>query len=295
MTPNPTNFSAISRMFSSGVYRQLAEKGRSPLFSSLLRDTGLLSKDANFQTVSEAFETAFATLRKSGQRDEYIYRSALTHNILLGRHSLNTASLLTEFRTGSCKADLAILNGTSTVYEVKSERDSLNRLDNQLLNYRKVFAKIYVVVADQYVEQVVKKTTKDIGVMSLARWDRIKTIREAADRSHLICPATVFDSLRIAEAKEILTKLGIEVPELPNTKIHSAMRELFTTLDPATVHYEMVGTLKRTRSLAMLKDLLERLPASLQPAALSIQVRPSDHERLVNALRTPIDKALAWI
>ena len=112
-------------------------------------------------------------LRKAGQRDEYVYRAALTHNILLGRHSLNTASLLTEFRAGSCKADLAILNGTATVYEVKSERDSLTRLENQLLNYRKVFAKVYVIVAEQFLQQVIDKTTADIGIMSLATMPRI--------------------------------------------------------------------------------------------------------------------------
>lgn len=294
MKPTATNFSAVSRMFSSSVYRQLAEKGRSPLFSSLLRDTGLLSKDVAFNTVSEAFDTAFVMLRKAGQRDEYVYRAALTHNILLGRHSLNTASLLTEFRAGSCKADLAILNGTATVYEVKSERDSLTRLENQLLNYRKVFAKVYVIVAEQFLQQVIDKTTADIGIMSLARWDRIKTVREAEDRKNFVCPATIFDSLRTSEAKEILLKLGIEIPEVPNTKLYATMRDLFAGQDPATVHHEMVVTLKRTRNLAPLGALLDKLPASLRPAAISTQVRRSDHERLIKALQTPINQAIGW-
>lgn len=294
MKSTTTNFSALSRIFSSSVYRQLAEKGRSPLFSSLLKETGLLRKDVAFDTVSEAFDAAFALLRKAGQRDEYVYRAALTQNILLGRHSLNTASMLTEFRAGSCKADLAILNGTATVYEVKSERDSLTRLENQLLNYRKVFAKTYVVVAEQFVQQVIDKTTADIGIMSLARWDRIKTVREAVDQSNSVCPATIFDSLRITEAKAILLELGIETPEVPNTKLHAAMREIFANQDPATVHHEMVKTLKRTRNLAPLGALLNQLPVSLRPAALSIKVRPSDHERLINALKTPINKAIGW-
>lgn len=294
MKPTTTNFSAASRIFSSSVYRQLAEKGRSPLFSSLLRDTGLLSKDVALNTVSEAFDSVFAMLRKAGQRDEYVYRAALTHNILLGRHSLNTASLLTEFRAGSCKADLVILNGTATVYEVKSERDSLTRLDNQLLNYRKVFAKVYVVVAEKFLQQVIDKTTADIGIMSLARWDRIKTVREAEDQVNSVCPATIFDSLRISEAKEILLKLGIEVPEVPNTKLHAAMRKLFENQDPATVHHEMVITLKRTRNLALLGGMLDQLPASLRPVALSTQIRSSDHERIIKALQTPINQAIGW-
>lgn len=294
MTLTATNFSALSRLFSSSVFRQLAEKGRSPLFARLLRDTGLLNQNVAFDTVSSAFDAAFAVLRKSGRRDEYVYRAALTHNILLGRHSLNTASLLTEFRAGSCKADLAILNGTATVYEIKSERDSLSRLENQLLNYRKVFATVYVVVAEPFVPQVIDSTSADIGVMSLVRWDRIKTVREAADRPEGVCPSTIFESLRLTEAGEILRKLGVEVPDVPNTKLHAAMRERFAAQDPAAVHREMVQTLKRTRNLAPLGALVDQLPVSLQPAALAIQVRRSDHGRLIAAVRTPIDQAMDW-
>jgi hypothetical protein len=56
----------------------------------------------------------------------------------------------------------------------------------------------------------------------------------------------------------------------------------------------MIRVLKRTRNLAPLGYLVDQLPASLQPAALSIQVRRVDHERLIEAVRTPLDKAMAW-
>jgi hypothetical protein len=281
-------------MFSSSVFREMATKGRSPKFSRLLRDAGLATSNCTQGTVGDAFEAAFAILRRAGARDEYVYRAALTHNILLGRHSLNTASMLTEFRAGTCKADVAILNGTAAVYEIKSERDSLARLDNQITNYRKVFAKVYVVVAGPFVQEVLRSTPADVGVMSLVRWDRIQTIREASNRPELVCPSTIFDSLRVVEARAILMSLGVPVPDMPNTMLHSAMRERFASLDPAATHLQMVRTLKRTRNLAPLEVLIDRLPASLQPAALSIQVRSGDHERLVDAVRTPIEQAMAW-
>jgi len=289
-----TQFSALSRLFSSGVYRELARKGRSALFARLFGQTGLSHLRSAPETVGAAFDAAFAVLRQAGVRDEYVYRAALTHNILLGRHSLNTASLLTEFRAGSCKADLVILNGTSIVYEIKSDRDSLARLANQISNYRKVFAKIYVIAGMAHVQEVIDKTPSDIGVLSLIRWDRIQTIREAEDRPDLICPVTTFESLRLAEARAILRKLKMPVPEVPNTMLHSAMKERFARLNPADVHREMVQMLKRTRNLAPLGMLIDRLPHSLRPAALSIQVRRGDHLRLINAVQTPLDVAMSW-
>lgn len=294
MTTAATNLSAISRLFSSSVFRQLAEKGRSPLFARLLADSGLMDAALAAGTVGSSFDAAFAALRRSGKRDEYVYRSALTHNILLGRHSLNTASLLTEFRAGSCKADVAILNGTSTVYEIKSERDTLSRLENQLQNYRKVFAKVYVVVAEPFIDQVRQLTDDDIGVMSLVRWDRVKTVREAVDRADAVCPLTIFDSLRLAEATEILNSFGIDAPDLPNTKMRAALQERFAALPARPLHAEMVRVLKRSRSLASLGPLVDQLPHSLRPAALSTRLRLSDHERLITSLRIPTHKAMEW-
>lgn len=293
MTLTSSQLFALSRLFSSSVFRELAMKGRSSLFTRLLREAGIAKQKSN-ETVGSAFDQAFAMLRRSGRRDEYVYRAALTQNILLGRHSLKTASMLTEFRTGSCKADLAILNGTASVYEIKSERDSLARLSNQLANYRKFFAKVYVIAAAPYIQEIISNTSTEVGVLSLVRWDRIHTVREAASRPDLVCPVTIFDSLRLSEAHLILESLGVQVPDLPNTLLYSATRELFARLDPTETHLQMVQTLKRTRNLAPLKALVDQLPESLQPAALSIQVPRADHERLVNAVRAPLDEAMAW-
>ena len=291
---NATQLSALSRLFSSSVFREMAKMGRSPLFARLFAETALPQNILARETVSSAFETVFAVLRMSGIRDEYVYRAALTHKILLGRHSLNTASMLTEFRAGACKADLAILNGTSTVYEIKSDRDSLSRLANQIMNYRKVFAKIYVIAGEAHVQDVIDGVPSNIGVMSLTGRNQIHTVREADERPDLVCPVTIFESLRVNEARTILRNLRVTVPDLPNIELRSAMRECFRRQSPTDVHNQMVRTLKRTRNLAPLKSLLDQLPESLKPAALSIQVRQMDHEHLMKAISTHLDVAMSW-
>jgi hypothetical protein len=202
--------------------------------------------------------------------------------------------MLTEFRAGVCKADLAILNGTATVYEIKSERDSLARLGNQVENYKRVFARAYVIASEDHVAGALDTVPDDVGVMMLSSRYRISTVREAEDRPDRICPATVFESLRSAEAGAILKGLGVPLPDVPNTLRHAAMRELFETLDPTAVHVAMVKTLKRTRDLAPLSSLVDQLPRSLHATALSIQVRRTDHERIVEAVSTPLGAAMAW-
>lgn len=294
MELNSTQLSAYSRLFSSAVVRELATKRKSIRFARLAAESGVLKQARKACVVGDVFDAAFDVLKQEGLRDEYIYKAALTHRVLLGKHNLKTACMLTEFRAGECKADISILNGTSTVFEIKSERDSLTRLERQIKNYKRVFASVVVIVSESHVSSVLRATSKDVGVLSLSRRYQISTKREAIVSPGRICPATVFDSLRIAEAKSILKYLGRTVPELPNTQMHAALRSMFATLDPEAVHEGMLETLKKSRSLLPLAKLVEQLPRSLQPAALWVPMRKSDHDKLVAAVQTPLQHAMNW-
>lgn len=289
------NLAAISNFFSSGVFHEMARKGESPRLARLLRESSLLTHlSACSARVADAFEAGLAVLQIGRCRDEYVYRTALTHKVLMGTHSLNTASMLTEFRVGDCKADLAILNGTATVYEIKSERDSLSRLKRQVEAYKKVFARVYVIAGENHVDAVLQGTDEDIGVMSLSHRLQISTVRTAELRTERVCPVAIFESLRVQEAKIVLRQLGVSVPDVPNTLIHSELRRCFASLAPDAVHRAMVSTLKRTRSLARLNQLIIRLPPSLHAAALSTPLRRCDHERLVAAVDRPLREAMVW-
>ena len=137
--------SAVARFFSSTVLKELARSGRSPTLARLIKESGMNLDEFSQDKLSVLFDRAFDLLKFKLNRHEYVYKAALTQKVLLGIHSLNTASMLTEFRVGPCKADVVILNGTGTVYEIKSERDSLTRLKEQIIAYSKVFAKVNII------------------------------------------------------------------------------------------------------------------------------------------------------
>jgi hypothetical protein len=289
-----SQLSALSRLFSSTVVRELATKGSSAVFARLMRQLGSIFPGQQTPFVKDAFDTAFDVLKTDGLRDEYIYKAAITHRILRGTHNLRTACMLNEFRTGKSKADVAILNGTTTVYEIKSERDSLSRLEQQLWNYRKVFASVYVIAGENHVDAVLDATPPDVGVMSLSRRFSITTRRNAQNQPHRICPLAVFEAIRTAEAADIVRNAGMQVPDVPNTRMRSELRELFIRIKPEAVHDGMLRTLKRTRNLLSLEQLVDQLPLSLQAAALTVPLRKGDHDRLVQAVNTPMKLAMSW-
>lgn len=293
MVSDKSLLAASTRMFSSAVFHQLAKRGKSPIFARLVRELGR-DKFPQAATVSDAFESTFKSIDVPGRRDEYVYKAAITEKVLLGRHSLRTASMLTEVRVAGSKADVVVLNGTSTVYEIKSERDSLARLPGQLDSYRRAFASVNVITSEAHLDCVLNVAPSDVGVLILNRRGRISRIREAVDCPRRITPSALLSVLRISEAIEVLIKLGVTVPSVPNTERFSVVQELFEKQVPVALHLAALAVLKRSRTQVGLQGLLMKLPISLRAAALSTPIRQADQVKLVKAVETPLLEAEHW-
>jgi hypothetical protein len=289
-----TQLAAVGRFFSSAVVQELARFGKSPLLARLLMESRIPLVDSSSERVRDLFDYGLSVLAQHCYRHEYVYKDAITRKILLGFHSLHTAVLLSEFRVGQCKADVAILNGTSTVYEIKSERDRLDRLEGQVDAYLKVFAKVNVVAGQNHVEQVFARVPKQVGVLVLSNRLSISTLRAPTEDVSRIVPSMVFDSLQLHEAAEILRRTGIDPPEVPNTERHAALRRLFVELSPPVVHDAMISVLRFTRSMARLVPFIDALPPSLRAAMLCTPLRRSDHKRVLAALDSTMQEARAW-
>ncbi|WP_050814880.1 sce7726 family protein [Achromobacter arsenitoxydans] len=285
---------AFSRLFSSSVFKEMAGKGRSPLFARLVRQSFTDAEQSQIQSVGDAFNYAFERLKAHANRDEYVYKAAITQRILLGRHSLRSACMLNEFRVGICKVDLAILNGTATAYEIKSERDGLGRLKRQLDAYQLVFPRRYVIAGENHIDGVLQSTDPDVGILMLSGRYQISTIREATERLDLVQPAAIFDALRIDEAIKILNYRNIEIPVVPNTRIRGELREIFAGFAAGEIYSTFVSVVKESRTLASLGDLVSDMPRSLHAAALTIRVKPAEHKNLLAAINSTFVDALGW-
>ncbi|MEJ8546417.1 sce7726 family protein [Brevibacillus borstelensis] len=55
---------------------------------------------------------------------------------------------------GQSRVDIAVVNGVIHGYEIKSESDTLSRLPSQMDDYNKVFDKVTIVTANEYLDKV---------------------------------------------------------------------------------------------------------------------------------------------
>ncbi|WP_146071748.1 sce7726 family protein [Cryobacterium sp. Y50] len=295
MRTSPTvETAALTRVFSRGVVRELGETGQSPLLARLLQQSGIPDSLPADATLADAFDLAFSSLRRIGNRDDYVYRVAVTQRIALGRHNLRTATIVNELRARKSKADLVILNGTSTAYEIKSERDSFSRLAGQIADYRAVFASVYVVTSPMQACAALSITPNDVGVLVLSSRFRLQVERQAIDQPERVDPLSILDTLRVQEAIDVASDAGIDFPNVPNTQRWHVLREIFASLGSRTVHDATVRVLRTSRSRAELEPYLKELPLSLRAAALATDLSVTARQNLTAAAWLPLRTALAW-
>ena len=260
---------SLGRMFSPLVMDHIALKGRSGYLSEVCSNSRLIEQIDPSMPLAQFFDLIYMILFRS-YRNEYIYKNAIANKILLGRHSLNTSHMLTEFRVGNCKADVVVVNGTSAVYEIKSELDSFARLENQVKNYLKIFDYINVITSASQVNKLKSILPDKAGILLLTNRNTISTIRESKSNRKNTNQSILFDSLRKNEyVKAIKEYFGI-VPDVPNTHIYKECKKLFSKIPAELAHDLTINILRRRRNTRVLKEFIEEAPASLSAYAMSI-------------------------
>lgn len=218
--------------------------------------------------VNAIFELAHKKLSQE-YRSEYYFKNAIATRHLLGKHSLSTATMLSEFRVGKSKADCVIVNGKTTCYEIKSEFDTLNRLDAQLSDYLKVFDEVYVVCSSKNVASVFEFSDPRVGILVLTQKNYLSEKRTPTPRKEPIDVEILMKSLRKAEYLEIIQVMGLPIPEVPNSRLQGECKSLLTSVEPKTLSKAFLNVIKRSRKNN--EELINAFPSSLINAAISYQ------------------------
>jgi len=76
---------------------------------------------------------------------------------------------------GVSRVDLAVVNGRLCGYEIKSDKDTLERLPGQIDSYNKTFDKITIIVGKKFENEIIDKVPEHWGI-EVAYLNRMKNI-----------------------------------------------------------------------------------------------------------------------
>ena len=88
----------------------------------------------------------------------------------------------------SARIDISVLNGSLHGYEIKSERDTLERLPKQIEYYTKIFEYITVVTTDKYTEKIIEIVPDFFGIFLIEKKKnklKLKKIRNSKKNKNI--------------------------------------------------------------------------------------------------------------
>jgi len=277
------NLPHISKIFLPIVMNDLIEIGYSKYLSEIFINSGFYKEIEKSMTFSQVLNWIYDLLFKN-YRNEYVYKNAIANKILLGKHSINTSLMLSEFRAGNCKADVVIINGTSTVYEIKSKYDSFKRLDKQLKAYLEIFDLINIITSRSQLEKVKSILPEKVGLLVLTDRNTISTIREPVSNKKYLIQDKLFDSLKKNEYIAVIKRYYDFIPDVPNTQLFKICKKLFNKIDPIQAHDLVFDVLRSRCELNDLKKLLNKSPNSLTAYIMSISNQREKLQKLIPLL-----------
>jgi hypothetical protein len=112
---------------------------------------------------------------------------------------------------GTSRVDIAVINGSIHGYEIKSERDTLNRLPSQQETYSKIFDKVTIVLGEQHLQKVYKAVPSWWGIEVVGVDQEVMHFNPVRDPDFnpSIDPFAVVQLLWREEALEVLKNLGL--------------------------------------------------------------------------------------
>jgi len=281
----------LSRLFTRPVLASIARTGTWLPPCSFLERYGLLFPSAP-RPLSELFHDAWMELRCS-YRNEYVYKNEIANRIVFGLHSPRTAALHVELPVGGSIVDIAVFNGTSTAYEIKTEFDSARRLQTQTRDYLAVFEKVFVVTHPIFAEKYANLSEPEVGVLALNSKGQLSIVRNATANRQRLNHEAMFRCLHRNEyIGAVEKKTGMRV-QLPNGIVRQHCLDLFALFDKTIAHNLFVDAM-RSRKIANGTPLfLKSLPQSLRALGSGTPLSERHRHQLLKTMQQPIHFAIS--
>jgi hypothetical protein len=225
----------------------------------------------------------------SNYKSEYIYKNALLNKLLLGKYSINTTTVINEFKIGSSIADFVLLNGEARIFEIKTEYDSLDKLTKQLADYVQFANKVYIVANSKFIDKLLedyKHTT--IGIIEFTDNNTLKELLPAKENNLFFNHKAIFKTLRKQEYLDILEEYFGFIPDVPNTKIFQESLKLIESINIIEFQNLAYKKLKNRKLKSPNEFLSDKTPYELKHICYSLDMSSKEYNYLYQFLNQKV-------
>lgn len=220
-------------------------------------------------------------------QNEYVYKNELISRWLLEEYGTKNTVYFSEFRVGNSIADLAIFNGESKAFEIKSEIDTPKRLARQMTDYSLFFDKCYIVIPKRKVSEYEETIDSKVGMLTFEKKGRTIDIKEyrPAERNTRLDAHYVMDVLRTKEYLNIIARYYGKLPAVPMAQMYDECDRLMEEIPEDILRKEVLTEIKRRRRNAF---QIRKCSPMLRQMFLSLNLSQREAEALQEKFKQPI-------
>ena len=223
-------------------------------------------------------------------RCEYVYKNELIE-LLIKKYAHSNTVIFNEFRMQKSIVDLAMFNGNSRAFEIKTEYDTTRRLIGQLVDYTRVFQLCYVVIPANMLETYEKDIPPYIGIVLMRESGGVLELDEArpAVENKNIDAGMMMKCLRTKEYENMVIEEFGKLPDVPYYEMYEACEEKLYDMPPDKLHqYFLKEIEKRKNNMCLLK----KAPRELRQMYLQLGLSKGQIDVLQTYLNNPIKSQL---
>lgn len=251
----------LNRLFTQNIFYDLVKNETNDIYGVIVQRYIDDPEDKlNGTLISEIYK-----FMSQSYRNEYFYQNTLLNKLLIGKHSINTSTALTQIPISRSKADFILINGRAVVYEIKTELDTFDRLDTQIRDYYKAFNYVCVVTSEGHYDQAVdllKGTPVGIYVLSSHNTISKKMRKEPEMNNSSLDHTAIFKVLHKSEFESILTEHYGGLPNTSQAFYYGECLSMFSDIPIGIAYQKALGQLKKRNRIAIRE--LCRIPYELK-------------------------------
>lgn len=249
----------LNRLFTQHVFGELIQHESNTIYINIVKR---FVQDTSSKNNGEIISEIYSYMSKN-YRNEYFYQNTLLNKLLLGRHSINTTTALTQIPIHNSKADFILINGKAVVYEIKTELDSFNRLKTQLNDYYRAFSHVCVVTPEENYEKLNSILYgTNVGICILTKRNTLNFVKEPLADYSKLSHKYIFKVLHKSEFENILIKHYKKLPSSTPVFYYNNCFELFKQIPIIEAYDYALKELKNRNKIV--KEEFKKVPYELK-------------------------------
>lgn len=216
--------------------------------------------------------------------NEYILKNEFLNQWLKDELGNQDSKIFNELRIGKAIADLAMFNGISKVFEIKTVLDKEYRLSSQLLEYKKIFNEVYIIIPKEHLSKYINYDYS-IGVITYETKSKNFELIRKSVRNDYIDIDVLMEILHTKEYLEIIKNNFKDTPKMNAFNQFKICKNLISNIPNDKLNKIFIHTIKNRK---INNSFYNKANSEFNQISLFLNLKDNERKELIKKLKTNI-------